>query len=126
MVSQSKRRLKCLLIPFFLLLQAYSFVPDPDSKRLDYESCRVLVEQKEILSFSEIDSRIKPLGLGRVIDMMLLQSAEEYFYEIEVAGEDGVVRMFYIDARSGALKNSEHVPDKRSDSFWDMIIDSNR
>lgn len=84
------------------------------------------MEQKEILSFSEINSRIKPLGLGRVIDMMLLQSDEEYFYEIEVAGEDGVVRMFYIDARNGALKNSEHLPAKRSDSFWDMIIDSNR
>jgi len=117
-----------LILPLFLLLQAFTFVPDPDAERLDYETCRILVERNEILSFAEINAQIKPFGLGRVIDMMLLRSNNEYLYEMEVAGDDGVLRMIYIDARTGDLMNQQDkLPDtNHAESFWKTIIDSNK
>lgn len=77
--------------------------PMAGMKRLDYERCRQLVEAGEILSMMDLMARVEQLSGGQLLDSMLLQSDNDYIYELEVAGIDGVVRMLYVDARSGEL-----------------------
>jgi len=72
-------------------------------KRLDYEQCRQLVEAGEILSMMDLMTRVEQLSGGQLLDSMLLQADNQYIYELEVAGIDGVVRVLYVDARSGEL-----------------------
>ncbi|NVK41839.1 MAG: hypothetical protein HWE39_11405 [Oceanospirillaceae bacterium] len=71
--------------------------------QLSLERCRQLVAAGEILSMMELMERVEQLSGGQLLDSMLLQSDNDYIYELEVAGIDGVVRMYYVDARSGEL-----------------------
>ena len=71
--------------------------------QLSLERCRQLVQAGEILSMMELMARVEQLSGGQLLDSMLLQSDNQYIYELEVAGIDGVVRMLYVDARSGEL-----------------------
>lgn len=70
-------------------------------KVLDYEACRVLVEEGEILSMTELMALVNMLSEGKIIDTRLLQDEQLYIYEMEIAGKDGMVQMLYVDARSG-------------------------
>ena len=72
-------------------------------KSLDYEACRALVQAGEILSMQELMELVKSLSDGKIIDTRLLQQDDLYIYEMEIAGTDGMVKMLYVDARSGAL-----------------------
>ncbi|MEH6575989.1 MAG: PepSY domain-containing protein [Amphritea sp.] len=115
------RYLSVLLIT--LLLQGFTFVPGPDSEWLDYETCRQLVETNEILSVAELTEKVEPLALGNVIDMMLLKNKQQYIYEVEVAGNDGVVRMLYVDAKTGRLLgSSQDAQALKKESLWHRII----
>ncbi|GGO78398.1 hypothetical protein GCM10011348_10220 [Marinobacterium nitratireducens] len=71
--------------------------------QLSLERCRELVDAGEILSMMELMERVGELSGGQLLDSMLLQSDNDYIYELEVAGIDGVVRIFYVDARNGEL-----------------------
>ena len=75
-------------------------------KSLDYEACRSLVQQGEILSMSQLMELVSSLSDGKIIDTRLLQKEDLYIYEMEIAGTDGMVKMLYVDARSGALAES--------------------
>ncbi len=123
-------KLKYLIVVLTsLLLQGFAFVPDASVERLDYDRCRQLVESKEILSVAELTAKVKPLALGYVIDIMLLKNQQQYIYEMEVAGRDGVVRVLYIDAQTGRLfddVDAEPPPRPKSDNIWDRIIDWSR
>lgn len=88
-----------------LLLQGSAYAEDITMKTLDYDACRVLVEQGKILSMMELMELVKDLSDGRIIDTRLLQQGGLYTYEIEIAGKDGMVEMLYVDARSGALSH---------------------
>ena len=72
-------------------------------KSLDYEACRALVQAGKILSMQELMELVKSLSDGKIIDTRLLQQDDLYIYEMEIAGTDGMVKMLYVDARSGAL-----------------------
>lgn len=72
-------------------------------EKLDYETCRLLVEQKEILSLQKLSERVTELQLGNMIDMMLLKTETDYIYEMEIAEQNGEINYFYIDARTGVL-----------------------
>ncbi|MFC6670194.1 PepSY domain-containing protein [Marinobacterium aestuariivivens] len=71
--------------------------------QLSLERCRQLVEAGAILSMMELMARVEALSGGQLLDSVLLQSDDDYIYELEVAGIDGVVRMLYVDARTGVL-----------------------
>lgn len=71
--------------------------------RLDAEECRVLAEAGTILSMMELMDRVKALTDGHMLDTALIKQGEDYIYEMEVAGRDGVVRMLLVDARTGSM-----------------------
>ncbi|GGK64655.1 PepSY domain-containing protein [Amphritea balenae] len=92
-----------------LLLCIASFMARADGltvQFLDYEACRNLVQQGEILSMSQLMELVSSLSDGKIIDTRLLQKEDLYIYEMEIAGTDGMVKMLYVDARSGALAES--------------------
>lgn len=86
-----------------MLLPAYSQAESVGMKSLDYEACRTLVQTGEILSMQELMELVKSLSDGKIIDTRLLQQDDLYIYEMEIAGTDGMVKMLYVNARSGAL-----------------------
>ncbi|WP_290697834.1 hypothetical protein [Amphritea sp.] len=91
-----------------VFLAFFSFVTPVHSvgsgiKALDYEACRLLVNEGEILSMSELMKLVNTLSEGKIIDTRLLQDEQSYIYEMEIAGTDGMVQMLYVDARSGMV-----------------------
>ena len=92
-------------------------------EKLDYEACRILVEEKEILSLEQLSRRVTELQLGHMIDMMLLKTETDYIYEMEIAEQSGEIRFFYIDARTGKLIDKfdeEKSPDKEPFFLFDV------
>ncbi|MGB0466269.1 MAG: PepSY domain-containing protein [Pontibacterium sp.] len=71
--------------------------------RLDTDACRVLVEAGTILSMMELMDLVKALTDGRMLDTSLLKQGDNYIYEMDVAGKDGVVRRLLVDARTGQM-----------------------
>jgi uncharacterized membrane protein YkoI len=71
--------------------------------RLDAEECRVLAEAGTILSMMELMERVSALTDGQMLDTALIKQGDEYIYEMEIAGRDGIVRMLLVDARTGAM-----------------------
>ena len=76
---------------------------DNGMERLDADECRVLAESGVILSMMELMDKVKMLTDGHMLDTSLIKQGEEYIYEMEVAGKDGVVRMLLVDARTGDM-----------------------
>lgn len=72
-------------------------------RSLDYQACRTLVSAGEILSMNELMKLVRSLSDGKILDTRLLEKDNEYIYEMEIAGSDGMVSMLYIDARTGAI-----------------------
>lgn len=71
--------------------------------RLDAQECRRLAEAGEILSMMALMEKVKALTDGHMLDTILLKKGEQYVYEMEIAGKDGIVRMLMVDARTGAM-----------------------
>lgn len=96
---------------FTLSANGVTSVPEGDGsrfpkvimERLDAEECRILAESGEILSMMELMDRVKMLTDGTMLDTSLIKQGDEYIYEMEVAGKDGVVRMLLVDARTGDM-----------------------
>ncbi len=81
-------------------------------KALDYEACRLLVQEGEILSMTELMELVNRLSEGKIIDTRLLQDELSYIYEMEIASADGMVSMLYVDARSGVVTDPVSVDNK--------------
>jgi len=90
-----------LILSLLLFISHSSTASASEFQRLDYETCRMLVEQNEILSIMELSERVQELRLGHLIDMMLIQTADDYIYEMEIAESSGEIKLFYVDARNG-------------------------
>lgn len=71
------------------------------------DQVRQLVEQGEIQSLSALLSQHQKALSGRLIDIGLERHRQRWVYEIEILGEDGVVRELLIDARSGQQVGEE-------------------
>jgi len=99
-----------------LLLQGQVIAGDGMIKSLDYDACRVLVQQGEILSMAELMELVKSLSDGHIIDTKLLQKGTDYIYEMEIAGADGMVKMLYVDARNGEISPLSDLPEQLSQS----------
>jgi hypothetical protein len=74
-----------------------------NGSRLDYQACRVLVQQGEILPMSDLMKLAKKKSTDHILDAFLLKQNDRYFYQIEAVGDDGIVNVFYMDATSGEL-----------------------
>ncbi|RTE67267.1 hypothetical protein EH243_03415 [Amphritea opalescens] len=78
-------------------------------KMLDVEACRTLMAAGEIISMSDLMKLVHRLSESKIIDTVLLQKDQSYLYEMEVAAQDGMVSMLYIDAKTGAVVDPETV-----------------
>lgn len=74
---------------------------------LDQEQARALVAEGRILPLQRIMQRHAHLLRGRLLDLELEYDHGRLIYELEVMGEDGVVRELEVDAASGALLKHE-------------------
>jgi len=107
--------IKAILIG--LILQGSVQAETSVTKTLDYDACRVLVQQGEILSMAELMELVKSLSDGKIIDTQLLQKGTDYIYEMEIAGADGMVKMLYVDARNGEISPLSDQPEQLSQSM---------
>ena len=71
--------------------------------RLDAEACRLLMEDGVIMGMMTLMDKVKMLEKGRMLEASLLRQNDMYVYEIEVAADNGVVHMLWIDAVTGEL-----------------------
>jgi len=69
----------------------------------DHERARVLLEQGEILSLSEIMEQASSHIPGKILEVELEEKDGLIVYEIEYLGDQGVVMEMLIDARTGRL-----------------------
>jgi len=73
----------------------------------DHDDARLLLKSGEILSLEVILQKLRPRYPGKVLEVELERKAGKIIYEVELLGEDGVVRELYIDARSGDVLRSK-------------------
>ncbi len=77
-------------------------VPEDD---VDQETARKALENKEILPLSMVLAKAEGKITGDVVEIELERKNGQWIYEIEVIGEDGRVRDFDVDAKSGEVIN---------------------
>jgi uncharacterized membrane protein YkoI len=74
---------------------------------ISQEEARRLMLSGEIRPLAEL-MQLHPRRLsGHLLDVELEEEKGRLVYEIEVLGQDGVVREFYLDASSGAILKEE-------------------
>ncbi|NVK40335.1 MAG: PepSY domain-containing protein [Oceanospirillaceae bacterium] len=71
--------------------------------RVDQDEAQALVEQGEMLSLEQLLALHRERFRGELLDLELEHKGGRLIYEVEVLGEDGRVREFELDARSGEL-----------------------
>lgn len=87
-----------------LILAGSLLVAVPAMGDRDHDKARQLRGAGEILSLATIiaNHRRQYPG-GRLLEAELESRRDRYVYELKILGEDGVVREFEYDARSGEL-----------------------
>ena len=109
-----KNKIKVLLIVLLLspLVHAEEtsfFLEQPteysyeNGTRIDYQACRVLVKRGEILPMSDLMKLANKRSSDHILDAHLVKENDQYYYEIESVGKDGVVSIFYMDATNGKI-----------------------
>lgn len=77
------------------------------SRDIDQDEARRLMLAGKIRPLSEL-MQLHPRRLsGHLLDVELEEEKGRLVYEIEVLGQDGVVREFYLDAATGAVVKEE-------------------
>jgi uncharacterized membrane protein YkoI len=96
-----------------MLLAANLLVTDPLMAGHDHDEIRRLRGTGQILSLETIiaNHRTRHPG-GQLLEAGLESEHGRYVYDLKFLGDDGVVREFEYDARTGALWHSEHEDSK--------------
>ena len=69
----------------------------------DYIEARRLHVSGEILPLETILKNVRQVFPGKIIEIDLEREDDVIVYEVEILGEDGVVREIYINAKTGKL-----------------------
>lgn len=69
----------------------------------DHLEARRLLESGEILPLENILKHIKPSFPGKIIEIELERKNGYIVYELEILGEDGIVKEIFINAKTGEL-----------------------
>ena len=69
----------------------------------DYIEARRLQDSGQILPLETILKNIRQVFPGKIIEIDLEKENGRIVYELEILGEDGVVREIYINAKTGKL-----------------------
>jgi len=73
----------------------------------DHDEARRLLKSGDILSLELILEKLRPTHPGKILEVELETKSGKVVYEIEMLGDDGIVREFIIDARTGVLLHSK-------------------
>ena len=73
----------------------------------DHENARGLVQSGEILPLETILEKLKKRVVGRIIEVELERKKGQLIYEIEQVDDQGVVKEFIFDAKTGDLLKEE-------------------
>ncbi len=90
--------MRVLLTSFMMLSPLYSAMADDD-----YIEARRLLDSGEILSLEVILGNVRQIFPGKVLEVELEKEGHNIVYEIEVLGDNGVIKEIYIDAKTGKL-----------------------
>lgn len=100
-------RLSFLMMAGWLVLLPLVSPAAMASRDIDQDEARRLMLAGKIRPLSEL-MQLHPRRLsGHLLDVELEEEKGRLVYEIEVLGQDGVVREFYLDAATGAVVKEE-------------------
>jgi len=91
-----------IIIGMWILSPTHSVLADDD-----YIEAKRLRDVGEILSLEEILKNVRRTYPGRILEVELENEQGRIMYEVEILGDDSIVREVYIDARSGELLSAE-------------------
>ena len=89
---------------FALLISSPAYMSLADD---DYLEAKRLRDRGEIKSLEEILKNVRRAYPGRILEVELEDEKGRIIYELEILGNDSIVREIYIDARSGELLSVE-------------------
>lgn len=92
-----------LLVAFVLLVPVQVAWADDD----DHIEARRLLDAGEILPLESILKKVRERFPGKILEVKLERENDEIAYEVELLGDDGVVREIYIDAKTGNILSSK-------------------
>jgi uncharacterized membrane protein YkoI len=102
-----------LLLTTALLLAASPFTPSPVHAGRDHDDIRRLRSAGKILSLETIIAQHRRANpSGQLLEAELELEKGRYVYELKFLGDDGVVREFEYDARTGSLWHVEREEEK--------------
>ena len=87
-----------LLIAFMLLGPLHAAFADDD-----YMEAKRLLETGQILPLEDLLKNLRQTLPGKVLDIELEREDHQIVYEVELLGEDGVIKEVYINARTGKV-----------------------
>ena len=73
----------------------------------DYREAQRLRDEGEIMSLEEIMKNVRKTYPGRILELELEDEKGRIIYELEILGNDSIVREICIDAKSGDLLSVE-------------------
>ena len=73
----------------------------------DYKEAKRLLDAGEILPLEQILGYARQTYPGRILEAELENEHGRVVYELEILGDDSIVREIYIDAKSGELLSVE-------------------
>jgi len=88
--------MRILLVVFMILSPLYVAMADDD-----YIEARRLLDSGEILPLEVILKSVRQIFPGKVLEVELEKEDHQIVYEIEILGDDGVIKEIDIDAKTG-------------------------
>ena len=73
----------------------------------DHDEARRLLKSGDILSLEVILQKLQAHYPGKVLEVELEQKTGQIIYEVEILGQNGVVRELYVDAKTGDVLRSK-------------------
>ena len=89
----------CVLLVALMILSPIHVATADD----DYIEARRLLDSGEILPLELILENVRPIFPGKVLEIELEKEDKQIVYEIEILGDNGVIKEIYIDAKTGKL-----------------------
>jgi len=99
--------MKTLLLSLALAAGAISPAVVTADRDVDSKTVRQWVEEGRVLPLEDLLSRHRERIAGRLLDLEVEREHGRIVYELEVVGEDGLVREIYLDAQSGEWLGEE-------------------
>ena len=90
--------MRILLAAFMILSPLHTAMADDD-----YIEARRLLDSGEILPLEVILKKVRQIFPGKVLEVELEKEDQQLAYEIEILGDNGVIKEIYINAKTGKL-----------------------